>query len=154
MKDPCPASYSFLGRDPRAFFFFSRGDFENQPTDKSVAQVTHSLPLAQMGMKQIKLLFDWFRAQRSQIQSRQGGLTFPDAESSYSNLAMLMEHEKFSDDMDPQEMSENFQLLRGRTLFCPAWWTKSSLLFELFLPHTFAPLSPKRKEESSKGTET
>lgn len=67
---------------------------------------------------------------------------------------MLMEHEKFSDDMDPQEMSENFQLLRGRTLFCPAWWTKSSLLFEFFLPHTFDPLSPKRKEESSKGTET
>lgn len=45
--DPRPASYSFVGRDPRAFFF-SRGNFENQPTDKSVAQVTHSLPLAQM----------------------------------------------------------------------------------------------------------
>ena len=48
MKDPRPASYSFVGRDPRAFLIFSRGDFENQPTDKSVAQVTHSLPLAQM----------------------------------------------------------------------------------------------------------
>ena len=48
-----------------------------------------------------------------------GGLTyftFPDAESSYSNLAMLIEQEKFSDDMDPQEMGENLQLLRGRTL--------------------------------------
>ena len=31
-----------------------------------------------------------------------GGLTFPDTESSYSNLAMLMEQEKFSDDMDPK----------------------------------------------------
>ena len=29
-------------------------------------------------------------------------LTFPDIESSYSNLAMLMEQEKFSDDMDPK----------------------------------------------------
>lgn len=47
LKDPRPASYSFFGRDPRAFFF-SRGDFENKPTDKSVAQVTHILPLAQM----------------------------------------------------------------------------------------------------------
>ncbi|XP_057997519.1 60S ribosomal protein L5, mitochondrial-like [Hevea brasiliensis] len=56
-----------------------QGDFKNQPTEKSVAQ-----------------------AQRSQIQSRQGGLTFPDTESSYSNLAMLMEQEKFSDDMDPK----------------------------------------------------
>ena len=47
MKDPRPVSYSFVGRD-RGPFFFSRGDFENQPTDKSVAQVTHSPPLAQM----------------------------------------------------------------------------------------------------------
>lgn len=31
-----------------------------------------------------------------------GPLTFPDTESSYSNLAMLMEQEKFSDDMDPK----------------------------------------------------
>ncbi|KAK7232558.1 hypothetical protein RIF29_47822 [Crotalaria pallida] len=30
--------------------------------------------------------------------------------------AMLIEQEKFSDDMDPQEMDENLQLLRGRTL--------------------------------------
>lgn len=30
---------------------------------------------------------------------------------------MLMEEDKFSDDMDPQEMRENLQLLRGRTLF-------------------------------------
>lgn len=29
---------------------------------------------------------------------------------------MLIEQEKFSDDMDPQEMDENLQLLRGRTL--------------------------------------
>ncbi|KAG6467650.1 hypothetical protein ZIOFF_074491 (mitochondrion) [Zingiber officinale] len=60
------------------------------------------------------------RAQRSQIfYQGKGGLTFafPDAESSYSNDAMLMEQDKFSDDMDPQEMSENLQLLRGRTLF-------------------------------------
>ena len=48
MKDPRLTSYSFVGRDPTAFFILSRGDFENQPTDKSVAQVTHSLPLAQM----------------------------------------------------------------------------------------------------------
>jgi hypothetical protein len=46
MKDPRLASYSFVGLDPKAFF--SRGDFENQPTEKCVAQVTHSLPLAQM----------------------------------------------------------------------------------------------------------
>ncbi|EEF27041.1 conserved hypothetical protein [Ricinus communis] len=63
MKDPRPASYSFVGRDRGPFFFLNR-------------------------------------AQRSQIQSRQGGL--PDTESSYSNLAMLMEQEKFSDDMDPK----------------------------------------------------
>ncbi|KAH0784785.1 hypothetical protein KY290_004383 [Solanum tuberosum] len=47
---------------------------------------------------------------------KERGLTFPEADSSYSNLAMLMEEEKFSDEMDPQEMSENPQLLRGRTL--------------------------------------
>lgn len=60
-------------------------------------------------------------------------MTFPDAESSYSNLAMLIEQEKFSDDMDPQEMDENLQLLRGRTL--------SRLVDEIFSPfriHTFA----------------
>ncbi|KAK1592355.1 hypothetical protein Q3G72_023508 [Acer saccharum] len=76
-----------------------------------------------------------------------GGLTFPDAESSYSNLAMLME--KFSDDMDPhpQEMSENPQLLRGRTLFHLA-------PFRILSPTHPCPLSPKRKEESSKRTET
>ncbi|KAK8491875.1 hypothetical protein V6N11_013999 [Hibiscus sabdariffa] len=34
-----------------------------------------------------------------------------------TELPMLMEQDKFSDDMDPQEMSENLQLLRGRTLF-------------------------------------
>ncbi|KAF1856912.1 hypothetical protein Lal_00002046 [Lupinus albus] len=51
---------------------------------------------------------------------------------------MLIEEEKFSDDMDPQEMDENLQLLRGRTLKKPAWWTKSSLLLDFFLPHTFA----------------
>ena len=48
MKDPRLTSYSFVGRDPTAFFIFTKGDFENQPTDTSVAQVTHSLPLAQM----------------------------------------------------------------------------------------------------------
>jgi hypothetical protein len=53
------------------------------------------------------------------------GLTFPDAESSYSNLAMLMEQEKFSDDMDPQ-------LLSGRTL--------SRLVDEIFSPfRNFSP---------------
>ena len=70
-----------------------------------------------------------------------GGLTyftFPDAESSYSNLAMLIEQEKFSDDMDPQEMDENLQLLRGRTLSRLVDEMKSSLLLEFFLPHTFA----------------
>ena len=83
---------------------------------------------------------------RSEAKFNQGkgGLTFPDAESSSSNLAMLMEEEKFEDDMDPQEMSENLQLLRGRTL--------SRLADEIFSPfiilsptHLF-PLSPKRKE--------
>ena len=79
-------------------------------------------------------------------------MTFPDAESSYSNLAMLIEQEKFSDDMDPQEMDENLQLLRGRTL--------SRLVDEIFSPFRIlspthlCPLSPKRKEESSKRTET
>lgn len=53
---------------------------------------------------------------------------------------MVMEQEKFSDDMDPQEMSENLQLLRGRTLsrlvdeiFSPFFF-----FLEFFLPHTFA----------------
>jgi len=84
-------------------------------------------------------------AKPNSIKAR--GLTFPDAESSYSNLAMLMEQEKFSDDMDPQEMSENPQLFRGRTL--------SRLVDEIcspFLilsPTHLCPLSPKRKEESS-----
>ena len=77
-------------------------------------------------------------------------MTFPDAESSYSNLAMLIEQEKFSDDMDP--LDENLQLLRGRTL--------SRLVDEIFSPFIIlspthlCPLSPKRKEESSKRTET
>ena len=48
---------------------------------------------------------------------------------------MLIEQEKFSDDMDPQEMGEN---LRLGVALCPAWWTKSSLLLEFFLSHTFA----------------
>ena len=76
---------------------------------------------------------------------KERGLTFPEADSSYSNLAMLMEEEKFSDEMDPQEMSENPQLLRGRTL--------SRLVDEIFSPfrilsptHLFCPLSPRRKE--------
>jgi hypothetical protein len=51
-----------------------------------------------------------------------------------------MEQEKFSDDMDPQEMSENLQLLRGRTL---SRLVDSSLLLEFFLPHTFALLGKK-----------
>ena len=63
----------------------------------------------------ISFLIDSGRSEAKFNQGK-GGLTFPDAESSYSNLAMLMEQEKFSDDMDPQEMSENLQLLRGRTL--------------------------------------
>ena len=45
---------------------------------------------------------------------------------------MLMEQEKYSDDMDPQEMGENLQLLRGRTL--------SRLVDEIFSP--FRILSP------------
>ncbi|MCD9638755.1 hypothetical protein HAX54_022905 [Datura stramonium] len=45
---------------------------------------------------------------------------------------MLMEEEKFEDEMDPQEMSENPQLLRGRTL--------SRLVDEIFSP--FRILSP------------
>ncbi|GMH20805.1 hypothetical protein Nepgr_022647 [Nepenthes gracilis] len=59
---------------------------------------------------------------------------------------MLMEQEKFSDDMDPQEMSENLQLLRGRTLY--------RLVDEIFSPFRIlslthlCPLSLKRKEES------
>ena len=74
-------------------------------------------------------------------------LTFPGAESSYSNLAMLIEQEKFSDDMDPQEMDENLQLLRGRTL--------SRLVDEIFSPFLIlspthlCPLSPKRKDKYS-----
>lgn len=61
---------------------------------------------------------------------------------------MLMEQEKYSDDMDPQEMGENLQLLRGRTL--------SRLVDEIFSPFRIlspthlCPLSPQRKEESSK----
>ncbi|KAH0663787.1 hypothetical protein KY290_029854 [Solanum tuberosum] len=98
MKDPRLASYSFVGLDP--IFFFN---FENQPTEKSVAQGA---------------------AKPNSIKER--GLTFPEADSSYSNLAMLMEEEKFSDEMDPQEMSENPQLLRGRTL--------SRLVDEIFSP--------------------
>ena len=64
------------------------------------------------------------------------GLPFPDAESSYSNLAMLMEQEKFSDDMDPKIWARTSNCL-GVAL-CPAWWTKDSLLLSFFLPHTFA----------------
>mgnify|MGYP006988956404 FL=1 len=63
-----------------------------------------------------------------------------------------MEQEKFSDDMDPQEMSENLQLLRGSTvsrlvdgIFSP---------FRILSPTHLCPLSPKRKEEASKRTET
>lgn len=34
MKDPCPASYSFVGRDPRAFFFSQEVILRiNQPTN-------------------------------------------------------------------------------------------------------------------------
>lgn len=43
-------------------------------------------------------------------------LTFPEIYSSYSNLAMLMEDVKFSDEMGPQQMCENPQFHRGRTL--------------------------------------
>lgn len=56
-----------------------------------------------------------------------------------------MEQEKYSDDMDP---GENLQLLRGRTL--------SRLVDEIFSPFRIlspthlCPLSPQRKEESSK----
>ena len=59
-----------------------------------------------------------------------------------------MEQEKYSDDMDPQEMGENLQLLRGRTL--------SRLVDEIFSPFRIlspthlCPLSPQRKEESTK----
>lgn len=63
---------------------------------------------------------------------------------------MLMKEEKFEDDMDPQEISENPQLLRGRTL--------SRLVDEIFSPflilsptHLFFALFHRRgkKEESS-----
>ena len=47
---------------------------------------------------------------------------------------MLMEQEKFSDDMDPWARTEH---CLGVAL-CPAWWTKDSLLLSFFLPHTFA----------------
>lgn len=77
-------------------------------------------------------MIDSGRSEAKFNQGKGGGLTFPDAESSYSNLAMLMKEEKFSDDMDPQEMSENLQLLRGRTL--------SRLVDEIFSP--FKILSP------------
>ncbi|WVY90861.1 hypothetical protein V8G54_036375 [Vigna mungo] len=60
MKDPRPPRFLFIfGSGPEGLFF-SRGDFENQPTDKSVAQVTHSLPLAQRKWDEFKKkkLFD------------------------------------------------------------------------------------------------
>jgi hypothetical protein len=103
-------------------------------------------------MKSISFLIDSGRSEAKFNQGK-GRPTFPDAESSYSNLAILMEQEKFSDDMDPQEMSENLQLLRSRTLsrrlvdeiFSP---------FRILSPTHLCPLSPKRKEESSKRTET
>ena len=47
---------------------------------------------------------------------------------------MLMEQEKFSDDMDPRVRTPN---CLGVAL-CPARWTKYYLLLEFFLPHTFA----------------
>lgn len=75
MKDPRPPRFLFIfGSGPEGLFF-SRGDFENQPTDKSVAQVTHSLPLAQIKWDELKKnkLFYLFRAQRNQILSRQKG---------------------------------------------------------------------------------
>jgi hypothetical protein len=53
-----------------------------------------------------------------------------------------MEQEKFSETMDPQEMSENLQLLRGRTL--------SRLVDEIFSPFLiFSPthLCPSFTEE-------
>ncbi|CAK9174774.1 unnamed protein product [Ilex paraguariensis] len=65
-------------------------------------------------------------AKPNSIKAR--GLTFPDAESSYSNLAMLMEQENFFDDMDPKRCVRTPNCL-GVAL-CPAWWTKSSLLLE------------------------
>ena len=65
---------------------------------------------------------------------------------------MLMAQEKEKDDMDRQEMSENLTLLRGRIL--------PRLVDEIFSPFIIislthlCPLSLKRKEESSKRTET
>ena len=50
---------------------------------------------------------------------------------------MLIEQEKFSDDMDPQEMDENLQLLRGRTL-SRLVDERFSPFFLFFLPHAFA----------------
>lgn len=81
MKDPCPASYSFVGRDPGAFFSQEVISRINQPTDKSVAQVTHSLPLAQMkenGMNQTNqvafCLIDSGRSEANFNQGRGGNL--------------------------------------------------------------------------------
>ena len=118
MKDPRLASYSFVGRDPRAFFFIKR--WFRESTNRQIRSPGDSQPPSRpnkMGwIKSISFLIDSGRSEAKFNQGK-GGLTFPDAESSYSNLAMLMEQDKFSDDMDPQEMSENLQLLRGRTLF-------------------------------------
>jgi len=60
---------------------------------------------------------------------------------------MLMEQEKFSDDMDPRARTSN---CLGVAL-CPAWWTKSSLLLEFFLPHTFALFHRRGKKKLPSG---
>ena len=44
-----------------------------------------------------------------------------------------MEQEKFSNDIEPWVRIEHYL---GVALY-PAWWTKDSLFFSLFLPHTF-----------------
>ena len=51
---------------------------------------------------QIKILIDSGRNEAKFNQGKGLEIAFPDTESSYSNLAMLMEQEKFSDDMDPK----------------------------------------------------
>ena len=72
--------------------------------------MTYSLPPAPHSLVNFPL------RGRSKAKFNQGKGGFPDAESSYLNLTMLMAQEKEKDDMDRQEMSENLTLLRGRIL--------------------------------------
>ena len=115
---PSPRFLFICGSGPEGLFFIKR--WFRESTNRQIRSPGDSQPPSrpnEMGwIKSISFLIDSGRSEAKFNQGK-GGLTFPDAESSYSNLAMLMEQDKFSDDMDPQEMSENLQLLRGRTLF-------------------------------------